>query len=128
MSELSQFRFQKHLRLARRSDFQRVYKQGHRARSIHFTVFFLVNQLPYSRFGLTVTKKLGSAVRRNRVKRIFREALRLHLKNALTGFDYVFNPHLSAVTLKATQVEKDLGRMFAQLKEKYDAPTAVKRD
>ena len=118
MSETSRIRFQRRYRLTRAGDFQRVYKKGRRARSAHFTVFFQGNQLTYSRFGLTVSKKLGPAVRRNRIKRIFREALRFERRDAMPGYDFVFNPYSSAATLKSPALAKDLAKLFAQLKEK----------
>lgn len=44
-----------------------------------------------ARVGFTVTKKCGNAVRRNRIKRRLREAVRLHAAdNLVTGVDYVF--------------------------------------
>ncbi|MBZ5534896.1 MAG: ribonuclease P protein component [Acidobacteriia bacterium] len=120
-------RFPKQIRLTRRSDFQRVYKNGRRARGIHFVVFFDTNHLSYSRFGMTVSKKLGSAVRRNRIKRIFREALRSHQGEAMPGFDFVFNPHPSAAKLKCQALAEDVARVLSQLKGKYDASVGVKR-
>lgn len=75
---------------------------------------------------MTVSRKLGSAVRRNRIKRIFREALRSHQKEAMPGFDFVFNPHPSAATLKSQAVAADVARVLSQLKEKYNAAVGVK--
>lgn len=121
MNETGRIRFQKCYRLTRGSDFQRVYKKGRRARSTHFTVFFQGNQLTYSRFGLTVSRKLGSAVRRNRIKRIFREALRRERREAMSSYDFVFNPYASAATLKSSALSQDVARLFSQLKEKYAA-------
>lgn len=119
MNAIGQGKFEKRLRLTRGSDFERVYKKGRRVRNTHFTVFFDGNQLSYSRFGLTVSKKLGTAVRRNRIKRIFREALRCHQGEAMPGFDFVFNPHPSAAALKATALADDLVALFSRLKGKY---------
>ncbi len=128
MSETRRFRLLKRFRLTRGSEYQRVYKQGRRARSAHFTVFFSANQLPFSRFGLTVSRKIGTAVCRNRVKRIFREALRFHGEEALPGFDFVFNPHPSASTLKTPDLAKDVAELFSHLKVKYGASTGAARD
>jgi ribonuclease P protein component len=76
---------------------------------------------------MTVSKKLGSAVRRNRIRRIFREALRFHQREAMPGFDFVFNPHSSAANLKCQALAEDVARVLSQLKGKYDASVGVKR-
>jgi ribonuclease P protein component len=59
-------------------DFQRVYQTGRRFRGDGFAVIFLPNSLEYSRLGISVQKKAGNAVRRNRIKRLIREVFRLH--------------------------------------------------
>jgi len=76
---------------------------------------------------MTVSKKLGSAVRRNRIKRVFREALRFHQREAMPGFDFVFNPHPSAANLKCQVLAEDVARVLTQLKGKYDASVGLKR-
>lgn len=128
MSEDGKLKFHKRLRLTRSRDFQRLYKSGRRARTSHFTVFFSPNHLGYSRFGFTVSKKLGSAVCRNRIKRIFREALRRHVGKTMTGFDFVFNPHQSAAALKSTVLAEDLKIVLSRLRGKYDASIDLERD
>jgi ribonuclease P protein component len=73
--------------------FQRAYSQGSRARGSILTVVAVPNGLEHPRLGLSVGKKIWkSAVRRNRVRRIFREAFRLSQAELPVGFDLVLIP------------------------------------
>ena len=65
-------------RLVRRSEYDAVYREGRRRSSREFTVFLRPNGLDISRFGWSIKKALGNAVRRNRIRRRLREILRLH--------------------------------------------------
>ena len=67
--------FPKSRRLLRHADFERVYKQGRRHFAVHMTVFYLQREnVPAGlRVGFTVSKVLGGAVQRNRMKRRLRE-------------------------------------------------------
>ena len=51
---------------------------------------FLRNELDHSRFGFVVSKRIGKAVQRNKIKRRMREATRLRLAKIKPGFDLVF--------------------------------------
>lgn len=86
-------RFRPSQRLRRRRDFQRVYASGQRARGRLVVVVAARNGLEWSRLGLSVGRAVWrSAVRRNRVRRIFREAFRLEAPNLPAGFDFVLIP------------------------------------
>ncbi len=66
----------KEKRLAKRSEFLRVYETGRKLFSRYCVLFFAANDLPYSRVGITATRKLGKANVRNRLKRWTREIYR----------------------------------------------------
>lgn len=103
--------FPRHLRVVKRGDFQRAYKQGARARGSCLIVVAVANQLPHPRLGLSVGRVIWkSAVRRNRVRRIFREAFRLQRSHLPEGFDFVLIPAVA-------KLEPDLARVSAELVE-----------
>jgi ribonuclease P protein component len=77
-------------RLSRSADFDRVYRQGRatggRALVVHA---FPRGDDAEPRLGLSVSRKVGGAVDRNRVKRLIREAFRLELAGLRRGHDVV---------------------------------------
>jgi ribonuclease P protein component len=81
---------QKSSRLKASADFQRVRKEG-LCWSQHLLVLCaLRNSDDRSRFGLSVSRRIGGAVVRNRVKRLLREAIRPNLPLVSAGWDVVF--------------------------------------
>jgi ribonuclease P protein component len=66
----------KEKRLAKRREYLRVYEAGRKLFSRYSVLFFAANGLPYSRIGITATKKSGKANVRNRLKRWTREIYR----------------------------------------------------
>lgn len=77
-------------RIRRRPEFLRVYDTGARAHGKFMTVFAVGNGGPSARFGVAATRKIGSAVERNRAKRLARELYRRHKLAA--GLDIVVVP------------------------------------
>lgn len=75
--EMTDFSFQKNDRLRRKSEFRDLYNRGKRIKSDAFIVCYLANTLQRSRLGMSVSRKVGCAVVRNRIKRVVREVFRL---------------------------------------------------
>jgi len=72
--------------------FERIYAQRHRAGNRHLLVFGARNDLGITRFGLSVSKRHGGAVRRVRLKRLLREAFRLSQHDLPPGLDLILIP------------------------------------
>ncbi len=92
---LLDFRLPKEMRIRKRRDFQRVYTEGRRIKGRFMTAFVLPSETSFQRVGVTATKRaIGNSVKRNRAKRLLREAFRLNkpeLVNLETKYDWVLN-------------------------------------
>jgi len=75
-------------RILKRPDFLECFARGRKKYSTNFVVFYQARGTDYPRIGITVSKKVGNAVRRNRLKRLLREFFRLHKALFLSGVDY----------------------------------------
>lgn len=95
-------RFRPHEHLRRPADFEAVYDRRRSAADGTLVVYARENGLSHCRVGLSVSRKFGSAVRRNRIRRLLREAYRLSKDELPTGYDLVLIPRpLDEFTLEA---------------------------
>jgi ribonuclease P protein component len=81
-------------RLRATFDFRRCYDSGVRAGDEHLLIFAAANHRPHPRSGVSVSKKHGNAVCRNRKKRLLKEAFRL-CQHKLPAHDFVLIPRQS---------------------------------
>ncbi len=97
---IHQYSFPKHNRILKAAEFRRVYDHGFRITTPLFTAFCLAIEDPARRagprVGFTVPRALGKAVRRNRIRRRVREAVRLALSEIDRKWDIVINPRRAA--------------------------------
>ncbi|HUO27502.1 MAG TPA: ribonuclease P protein component [Candidatus Aquilonibacter sp.] len=127
-------RFPRSARLLRHADFERVYKLGKRHFSTSMTVFYLARQEEATqnresaelastpsggmRIGFTVSRALGGAVQRNRMKRRLREAVRLGYRAVDVPADVVINPRKSLLSAAFADVMNEVSRAFVVIEEK----------
>jgi ribonuclease P protein component len=97
-------RFRPHEHLRRPADFQAVYDRRRSAADGTLVLYAKENALTHSRLGLSVSRKVGNAVRRNRIRRLLREAYRLTSAELPAGYDFVLIPRpLPEFELEATR-------------------------
>ena len=84
------FRPAEHLR--RPTDFRRVYERRRSVSDGWLIVYACENGLPHLRLGLSVSRKVGKATRRNRLRRLYREAFRLSKHQMPAGLDLILIP------------------------------------
>jgi ribonuclease P protein component len=90
----AKLRFQKAMRLTHALEYQRAYKRNARKHAGPLVVFGYAAGLDHPRLGLAASRRVGNAVKRNRIKRRLREAFRLEQRR-LPSIDLVVRvrPH-----------------------------------
>jgi len=130
--------FPRSARLLRHADFERVYKLGRRHFSASMTVFYWQRAegapedagptksaiAPGLRIGFTVSRALGGAVVRNRMKRRLRSAVGMTRPAAGPNADVVINPKKSLLTVEFAAVVNEVSRAFVVIEEKLARRTA----
>ena len=91
------WRFRKHQHLRSSSEFECVYQQRCRASDRNLLIYVAPNETsstnnPCTRIGLSVSRKQGNAVVRNRIKRLMREVFRLSQHELPAGYDLILIP------------------------------------
>lgn len=98
--------------------------QGTKHHVRHFLVFVVRNptpsELPAARLGVTVTRKVGIAVIRNRIRRWVREAFRRERRGFAPGIDMVWVAKRSAATGSYAEVHADMLQLSARLRRAGD--------
>ena len=111
----------KRSRLSRSSDFQRIYRQGSSTASRFLVLYTFRRPAEVSadgpRLGLSVSKKMGGAVVRNRVKRLLREAFGSVREQLAEDHDFVLIARPPLLELVARESEGEKGLVGAAVRE-----------
>lgn len=101
-------RFPKTIRLRKRRQFQRLLSPTKRFSGRWLFIDVRENNLPYSRLGITVTRRYGKAHDRNRFKRLVRESFRLAQNKIKAGLDLNVKPRPLALNATFKEITSDL--------------------
>ena len=86
--------------------FRRLYRNGNQAANRYLVLYSRPNHLKENRVGITVGKKLGKAVTRNRVRRRLREIFRLNQSGLAQGYDMILVARTRAVGAEYRELER----------------------
>ena len=93
-------------RIQERNRFQEIRSQGRCWSDPLLVLCALPNNLPHSRFGFSVSRRIGKAVVRNRVRRRLREAIRLRMHFVAPGWDVVLIARRPSAQADYAQLER----------------------
>ncbi|MCU5746459.1 ribonuclease P protein component [Staphylococcus sp. SQ8-PEA] len=99
---------EKAYRIKKNNDFQKVYKKGKSVANRQFVVYTRKNKdLEHFRLGISVSKKLGNAVQRNRIKRAIRENFKVH-KDDIIPIDLIVIARQPSKEMTTLQIQSSL--------------------
>lgn len=110
-------KFPKSARLLTTSEFRLVHSSPYFAADAVLVVKGIKNEMDATRLGLSVSRKVGNAVVRNRWKRIIRDVFRTQRKNLPHGYDIVVRPKRNAICSYAG-ISRSLPRLIKKIEQK----------
>ena len=116
------FSFTKTDRILKRSEFIALSKLGRKVQDTDFIAYFLPGQHDQSRLGITVTKKVGQAVERNRIKRLVREFFRLNRRCLSGRWDINVIAKRQSAGITSEKAFRSLQNLFDRISRYDDHP------
>jgi ribonuclease P protein component len=106
--------------LTKRGDFKKVFELGSKFPSKFIIIYALPNGLLYCRLGLSVSRKIGDAVVRNRIKRRLREIFRKQLTGRPLQYDFVVVARSASAEAEFDDLQLSITRIFPRLGKNED--------
>lgn len=103
-------------KIKKNGDFRKIYNSRKSVADRNMVLYILSNNKEICRFGFTVSKKVGNAVTRNRIRRLFGEACRLNKDKFPDGYDFILLARRGIVDLNFFQIEEGLLKLLKKLK------------
>jgi ribonuclease P protein component len=111
-------RFRRADRVRLHREYDRVYQKGRRAAGRFILLYAVTNELDRTRLGITAGRRVGGAVRRNRLKRWVRETFRLHRAEFPPGCDVVVQVRPASSTATHAALAADIRAVAERLTHK----------
>jgi len=112
---LKNYSFKKSSRILKRRDYLRLFKIGKKYRNKKFILIVHPNNLNRSRLGITVTKRVGNAAKRNRIKRFAREFFRQNIHNVVGNWDIVIIANKQATDINFDECCSSFNFIFKKI-------------
>ncbi|GAA0106194.1 ribonuclease P protein component [Paraclostridium sordellii] len=99
------------------SDFRKVYKHGKSFANKYLVMYILDNKSDFNRVGFSVSKKVGKATVRNKIRRRIRESFRLNCDEYIkNGYDLVFIARVASKYAEYEDIEKSVKTLIKKAK------------
>lgn len=110
----------RHLRLTKNFEYIKVYQAGRRWSSPFFNMYIKKNSIGLTRLGVSVSKRIGNSVVRNRVKRRLKEAFKKNIGKVKKGYDVVVSAKVPIRDADFWDIERELKILFKRGHILYD--------
>ncbi len=94
--------------LNRNFQFRRMYRSAKSESDKYLVLYYRKNRGQENHLGITVSKKVGTAVVRNRIRRLIKENYRLHEERIVKGYDLVIVARSKAANANFYQIQSSL--------------------
>lgn len=102
--------------LRNNNDFSKVFNKGKSTASKTMVVFFIKNELKYNRIAFIASKKVGNSVKRNKARRLMKEAFRENKDQLKKGYDIIFIARNNIIEAKYDDLRKSIKYMLKKVK------------
>jgi ribonuclease P protein component len=101
-------------RIKKSSNFRYVYSRGKSVSDRNLVLYIAKNGKSINKVGLSVSKKIGKSVTRNRIRRLIKEAYRLNKNSFKKGYDLVFIARISSAKASFFDIEKSIKYLMSR--------------
>ncbi|MDZ7673144.1 MAG: ribonuclease P protein component [Halanaerobiales bacterium] len=98
--------------LKQKKDFQKVFNCGKSIASKYLVLYWNPNKLDNNRYGFSISKRIGKAVVRNKLKRRLKEIIRTRLDNTAYGYDIIIIARKPVNSLGFSEIKNDLKKLY----------------
>ena len=96
-------------------EFRLIYNRGRSAANKYLVLFVLKNRLDYNRLGISISKKIGKAVVRNKIRRRLKENFR-QLEIEKQGYDFVFIARIPSSSAGYQELSCSMSHLIQKMK------------